>query len=256
MTPNIEEPPPSNKKLWIILASISSIVIGCSVIAYTLSGNSSEPLPPTSEQSQSETGENQSGKTASIPSLKHVEANVNGENLVFSITVKDIDMSKAKVEYQIADQDRVVKAEGTERTSQFKSTLKLAGSAYYRVKVRSVNDDGAKSQWSESQTVELSKLKGMKSIEPSPRYYETGWAKGTSVDAEDAKEAVETAWGITEVTSQFEIAGCLPLNTGKMAPKLLLPPIPSVVPGGTTLKYIPKGWDGSALSITYVWCQE
>lgn len=254
MTHNLKEPPtPSNKKLWIILAGIITIVIGCSVVGYAMSNNSSPQVPTTPEATQGKTSAKASLKA---PVIESAEAQVKGDDLDFTIKIKNADISRAKIEYQIADQDRAVKAEGAERANEFNASVKLASSAYYRLKVRLVNEEGAKSPWSENHTVKLSELKGMKSLEPAKAYYDTGWAKGTAVDSTDAKQAIETAWNIEEVTSQTELMSCLPLNTGDMNPKLLLPPIPSIIPNGTTLKYLVNGWDGEAISITYVWCQQ
>lgn len=252
MTNNIEESKPNNKKLWLILASVSLTIIGCTALAVGLSSSS---LDDKSDQANASQSEKQENTTSSELSVTSVEVTPTEKELMFSVTVKNFNESDNSLEYEIADQDRVVKGEGTAKTSEFKAPVKVSGSAYYRVKVRMVKSDGQKSEWSDSKTVKLADLKGFKTLEPKPEYYDTGWAKGTDNSLDGAKTAIQTAWGIEEVTDQLALSSCLPLNSGEMTPKLLLPPIPSVLPNEVALKYITTQWDGSAISIIYIWCQ-
>lgn len=250
MTHNIEEPKPSNKKLLFISTGIAITVIGCAVGIAAFSMNSNSPESDSANQTQS-SNENTVGQT---PVIKNVTASTDENGLSFSIEVAEVDTEKWTIEYQVADQDRKVKDEGTSRSSTFTSSVKLSNSAYYRIKVRAISDTGGNTAWSENYTVELDELEGFKTLDPLPAYFDTGWAKGTDSSLEGAKKAIETAWGISEVTDQQEMSYCLPVNTGEMNPELLLPPIPSVVPQDTELKYMTNEWNGSTISITYLWC--
>lgn len=252
MTNNIEDIKPNNRKLWIILAGISITVIGITLAFFGLTSNNGGKDQDSPSQPQS-----QSSTSSSLPSptIEKVKANADAKELSFAVTVKDVDMTKWFIEYEVTDQDRVVRASGKERTSDFTTTVPVNSSTYYRVHVRAANDEGVKTDWSENYTVKLAELEGMKTVEPVTEYYETGWAKGTDTSFEGAKKAIETAWGITELTRQDAVTQCLPINSGEMTPKLLLPPIPSVLPNQVTLNYMTNNWDGSAISITYLWCQ-
>lgn len=251
MTNNIEEPQPNNRKLWLILSIIAITVIGCTIGLLTFSSTSTSD---SSESKNTESAANKASSSASPPTVESVSVTSNESELVFSLKVKDVDTSQWLVEYQIADQDRAVKGEGKERSTSIDTSIKLSNSAYYRVKVRAANEEGAVSDWSENFTVKLSELEGFKSIEPDPAYFETGWANGSDTSLEGMALAIETAWHITAIEGPQEEAYCLPVNTGDMSPTLLLPPIPSVVPKDVSLKYMINDWDGSSASLTYLWC--
>lgn len=252
MTNNIEETKPSNKKLWFILAGISITVIGITLAIFGMSSNASDKESNDSNLSQNE---DRSITSTKAPAIEAVETTANAKELTFSIKVKDIDISKWVIEYEIMDQDRVVKDSGKARQTSFDASVTVSSSAYYRVRVRAANDEGKKTAWSENYTVKLAELEGMKTVEPAPEYYQTGWATGTDITLAGAKEAVETAWDITEISRQQAVTECLPINTGDMSSKLLLPPLPSVLPNEVTLKYMTNDWNGSTVSITYLWCQ-
>lgn len=252
MTNNIEETNPSNKKLWIILAGISSLVIGCSFVAYNLSTHSSDKNSENSSTSQEEDSSTVATKS---PTVESVETTATAKELTFSIKVKDLDTSKWSLEYEIADQDRVVKDEGKARTAEFEGSVNVSSSAYYRIKVRAINNEGQTTDWSESYTVKLSEMEGFKSLEPNADYYQTGWATGTDTTLSGAKEAITTAWNATEMSREEAVTKCLPINSGDMTTKLLLPPVPSVMPKQVTLNYLTNNWNGSAITITYLWCQ-
>lgn len=253
MTNNIEDIKHNNRKLWIILAGISITVIGITLAFFGLTSNNGGKDQDGPNQPQSQSSSNSS--LPSPPTIETVKANADAKKLSFAVTVKDVDMAKWFIEYEVTDQDRVVRASGKERTTDFTTTVPVSSSTYYRVHVRAANDEGAKTDWNENYTVKLAELEGMKTVEPVPGYYETGWATGTDTSLEGAKKAIETAWGITEMTRQDAVVQCLPINSGEMTPKLLLPPIPSVLPNQVTLNYMTNNWDGSAISITYLWCQ-
>jgi hypothetical protein len=252
MTNNIEEPKPSNKKLWLIMAGVSIAIIGCAVVAFGLSANSSDKTPNGSSTSQST---DTSVSSTKGPTIETVATSATAKEVTFSIKVTDVDTKKWSLQYEIADQDRVVKGEGKERTSKFNASVKLGSSAYYRIKVRAVNDEGKTTDWSENYTVKLSEVEGFKTIEPVPEYYQTGWATGTDATLEGAKEGIQTAWNAEQLDRQHAVDRCLPINSGNMTPKLLLPPLPSVIPKEVTLKYMINSWNGSAINITYLWCQ-
>lgn len=251
MTNNIEEPQPDNKKLWLILTIIAITVIGCTIGLLTFSSNSSSD---PKDDTKTEKTVDEDPSNVSPPTIDSVSVESTEDELVFSLKVKDVDTSKWLVEYQIADQDRTVKDEGKERATDFDASIKLSSSAYYRIKVRATNEEGVTSDWSENFTVELSELEGFKTVEPDPAYFETGWAKGSDASLEGASTAIETAWNISAVSGPEEESYCLPVNTGDMAPTLLLPPVPSVVPKDVSLMYKINDWDGSTVSLTYLWC--
>jgi hypothetical protein len=249
MTNNIEQPKPSNKKLWLILAGISITVIGSTLAGVSISTQQQNRTPDEINQSQSPS--TVEGKT---PMIESVQTSTKDQQLTFSIKVKDVDTTKWSIEYQVADQDRTVKAKGKEHDANFDASVKLSNSAYYRIKVRGVDDEGKTTEWSENHTVKLSELEGFKTVNPDPAYYQTGWAKGTNVTLEAAKEGIQTAWHAQEIERTQAVSSCMPINSGEMTPKLLLPPVPSVMPKEVTLKYMTTGWNGSAISITYLWC--
>lgn len=252
MTNNIEETTPSNKKLWFILAGISITVIGITLAIFGISSSASERDSNNSNVSQSDDQTSVAGKA---PTIETVETTANAKELTFTIRVQDVDTAKWAIEYEIMDQDRVVKDSGKVREAAFDTSFKVGSSAYYRVRVRAANDEGKKTAWSENYTVKLSELEGMKTVEPAQEYYQTGWATGTDTTLAGVKEAIETAWDITELSRQEAVTnGCIPINTGDMNPKLLLPPLPSVLPNEVTLKYMTNDWNGSTVSITYLWC--
>jgi hypothetical protein len=252
MTNNIEETKPSNKKLWFILAGVSITVIGITLAFFGLPSS----MPNTQSDNPS-IAKTDTPATSAInpPTIETVETSADAKELSFSIKVKDVDTSKWSIEYEVADQDRVVRDSGKTRQAEFDASAKVSSSTYYRIRVRAANDEGKKTEWSENYTVKLAELKGMKTVEPATAYYETGWAKGTDSSMTGAKTAIETAWNITELKLENAVDMCLPINSGEMTPKLLLPPIPSVLPNQVTLKYMTNDWNGSAISITYLWCQ-
>lgn len=252
MTNNIDHIKPNNRKLWMVLAGIFITVIGITLAFWGMtSSETTNQDNPNSPQSQSST----STSSMAVPVIETVETEAEAKKLSFAITVKNADLAKGFIEYEVTDQDRVVRASGKERTADFTATVPVSSSAYYRIRVRVANDEGVKTEWSENYTVKLSELEGMKTVEPVPAYYETGWAKGTDNSLEGAKKAIETAWNITEMSRQEAVTECLPINSGEMKPKLLLPPLPSVLPSQVRLNYMTTNWDGSAISITYLWCQ-
>lgn len=252
MTNNIEDIKPNNRKLWIILAGIFITVIGITLAFFGMnSSGSNNQDTPASPQNKSSS----SASSLTVPTIESVKTEAEAKKLSFSITVKNADLTKGFIEYEVTDQDRVVRDSGKERTANFTATVPVSSSAYYRMRVRVANDEGVKTEWSENYTVKLSELQGMKTVEPLQAYYETGWAKGTDTSLEGAKTAIETAWNITELNRQEAVTECLPINSGEMKPKLLLPPIPSVLPSQVRLNYMTNGWNGSAISITYLWCQ-
>ena len=250
MTNNIEEPKPSNRKLWLILAGVSVVLIGCTLTAF---GVTSNPSPNMANPSQTATAVTVSDKA---PTIETVETTATAKELTFAVKVKDVDTAKWSIDYEVADQDRVVKSNGNSKSAEFQTSVPLSNSAYYRIKTRAVNKSGQTTDWSESYTVKLSELKGFTTIQPSPDFYQTGWATGNDISAEGAKKAINIAWGTTEITRQEAVTKCLPINSGEMTSKLLLPPIPSVMPSEVVLKYMTNSWNGSALSITYLWCEK
>lgn len=255
MTNNIENTRPSNKKLWIILAGISITVIGITLACVGLSSGNTDNKPTDSSDSSHSQSLSAESSTAA-PGIESVKAKAGAKEISFDIVTKNFDDTKWFLEYEITDQDRAVKSSGKERTSNFTATVPVSGSAYYRLHVRAANDAGAKTAWSENYTVKLNELEGMKTVEPAPAYYKTGWATGSDTTLEAAKTAIETAWDITEMTKQDAVTQCLPINSGEMTPKLLLPPLPSVVPSEASLHYMTTNWNGSAISITYLWCEK
>jgi flagellar basal body-associated protein FliL len=253
MTNNIEDIKPNNRKLWIILAGIFITVIGITLAFFGMTSSANKNQDnPASPQNQSSSA---AASSLTVPTIESVKTDAEAKKLSFSITVKNANLTNAFIEYEVTDQDRVVRDSGKERTANFTATVPVSSSAYYRMKVRVANDEGKKTEWSENYTVKLSELEGMKTVEPLQEYYETGWAKGTDTSLEAAKTAIETAWNITEIKRQEAVTECLPINTGEMKPKLLLPPIPSVLPSQVRLNYMVNDWNGSAISITYLWCQ-
>ena len=192
MTNNIEDIKPNNRKLWIILAGISITVIGITLAFFGLNSNNGGKGQDGPSQPQSQSSSNPSLPS---PTIETVKANADAKELSFAVTVKDVDMAKWFIEYEVTDQDRVVRASGKERTSDFTTTVPVSSSTYYRVHVRAANDEGVKTDWSENYTVKLAELEGMKTVEPVPGYYETGWAKGTDTSFEGAKKAIENRMG-------------------------------------------------------------
>lgn len=244
-----EETPPSNKKFWIAAGSVGAVLaLGAASFALAGGSNNSEPSGQSTSTSSSPA---QSGNT---PTVKSVSAAVEGKNITFSIDVAEFDSSKWMLEYQITDNNRKVREEGTSRTSSFEVSTSVTSSPAYRVKARLVNDTSA-TEWSDSFTVKMEDFSGITTLEPSPQFYETAWAKGTGNTLQDAQESIETAWNIDDVTEQEAFERCLPANSGQMEPTLLLPPVPSTIPNGMSLRYLVTGWDGNSVSLTYVWCQ-
>lgn len=255
MTNNIEDTQPNNRKLWMILAGISITVIGITLAFLGLTSNNTSNNPaggsdPSHSQSLS------ADPSTAAPTIEAVKATAVAKEISFAVTTKNLDMSKWFIEYEITDQDRAAKASGKARTPDFTATVPVSSSAYYRIHVRAANDAGIKTAWSENYTVKLAELEGMKTVEPAPSYYQTGWAKGSDISLEAAKKAIETAWDITELSKQEAVTKCLPINSGEMTPKLLLPPLPSIIPSQATLNYMTTNWNGSAISITYLWCEK
>lgn len=251
MTNNIEEKP-SNKKLWLTLGSVSAVALigGLAFWGVSSSSDSGPSANATSDPSQ-QTSESISD---AAPIVETVSTTSNDSELLFAVKVEGVDTTKRSIEYQIADQNRVVKDEGKAREAEFEASVKISDSAYYRIKVRAIDDGGATTAWSESYTVKLADVEGFETAEPSPEYFGTPWAEGTNASLSAAKEAIEVAWNIEEISDPAQIASCIPINSGDMSPGLLLPPIPSVTPKDVTLKYIVNDWDDSGVSINYVWC--
>lgn len=253
MTNNIEDKKPNNKKLWLILAGVSITVIGITLAFFGMQSSAPNAQPDSSSVTKNDS---QTVASENPPTIESVTASVEDKELSFNVKIKAVDFTKWSVEYEIADQDRTVKGSGNARQNGFDASVKVSSSTYYRIKVRAVNSEGEKTVWSENYTVKLADLEGMKIVEPSPDYYLTGWARGADTTLDGAKTAIETAWDITELTQSQAVAACLPINTGEMTPALLLPPIPSVLPNQVTLNYMTNSWNGSTISITYLWCQK
>ena len=252
MTNNIDETKRNNKKLWLILAGISTTVIGLTIGLTSLSANSSSPHPDSSETSQSKVTSDSDVKS---PAIEEVKVSSSAKELVFHVKTTGSLSEQTSLEYEISDQNREVKGSGKEHNVEFDASVKVSASAYYRVKVRAIKDTGEKSDWSENYTVKLEDLEGMKTIQPKAAYYDTGWANGTDTSFTGAKEGIETAWGIKELSQSEAMRSCLPINSGDMTPQLLLPPLPSVIPQEVSLAYMTTNWNGSTISITYLWCQ-
>jgi len=209
-----------------------------------------EPEPETTR-----TSEDASTISDAPPAITEVTTSTNDSEITFNVTTAEYDSSTYYLEYELADESRVVKDKGYERSNQFTVTTKITGSSSYRLKVR-LSDKTLTSEWSESFTVKLSDVAGVQSLQPDPAYFETSWAKGEG-NEENLKTAMMTAYNAS-LLSEFTSNSCIPLNTGVMTPGLLLPPVPGVFPKGLSLSYNINSFnpDTNESDITYYWCSE
>ena len=242
------ETKPSNKAFWIFISIGAVIVIAAIAIGLVFAGMGSDSADGDKDDSTSQGESN--GISDAPPAITSVEASMEGETVSFSVTTEEYDSEKWFLEYELADQNRIVSEKGYERSNSFDIQTEVSDSAYFRLKVR-LSDKELESAWSDGYTIKLEDVSGVTMLQPSEAYYATPWAKG-----EGGEENLRTALKVAYKAEPISDIQCLPLNTGTMTPTLLLPPIPSVSPSDAILSYVINSWDDATneVSITYYWC--
>lgn len=245
MQPNTK---PNNKIFWIFI-SIGVILIAAVIaVGLFLAGSESKNIPTPNGTDNPMQGQSY-GITTTPPAVTSIDASMEGEQVTFTVKTEEYDSNKWFLEYELADQNRVVVERGFERSNSFTSSTNVSSSAYFRLKIR-LSDKDVNSAWSDSFTVKLKDVSGITMLQPNDAYYNTAWAKGEG-NPENLHTALATAYGAEPIP----YANCLPLNTGTMTPTLLLPPIPSVAPSEAILSYLINSYsETNEASITYYWC--
>lgn len=252
MTTIDENEKSSNKKLWWFLIGIVLLVIGIITVFMVINAKNNA----TTEGNPNPTASSSSKADSTVPNIKGVTVDVTAKDITFNVQIDDYDQKKWSLEYEIADQNRVVKKTGTAHGVSFEAIVPLNNSAYYRIKTRYTNANEKNNKWSEAYTVKLEDVKGVKVMEPNPDYFKTGWATGSDVTQTSLKDAIKIAWGAVELEPQ-DFSSCLPINSGDISPKLMLPPVPAISPSGVEIGYTINSWNEktSTANITYAWCQ-
>jgi hypothetical protein len=243
---------PNNKLFWIfsVLAVVLVVTAGFVIAGLMMSSGDDKPTP-------NETATKDSGYSLSDtpPEVTEVTTSTEESDITFNVVTDSYDASKYFLEYELADESRVVKATDYERSNQFSVTTKITGSSSYRLKVR-LSDKERTSEWGESFTVKISDVKGVQNLQPEPAYFDTPWAKGEGSE-ENLKTALMVAYNAESLT-EFTTNSCIPLNTGSITPGLLLPPVPGVFPKGLSLSYNINSYnpETNQSSLTYYWCSK
>jgi hypothetical protein len=241
---------PSNRPFW-IFASIGALVVVSAIIIGFVFATGSQKEDETAKGND-DTSSYEISDTP--PQVTDVKSSATETVLSFKIQTESYDQSKWFLEYDLADQNRKTQESGYAKSAAFETTTDLAGSAYYRIKVRLTDKDKV-SAWSDSFTIKLEDVSGMKTLQPADNYYSTPWANGQGSQA-NLTEALTVAYGAVQLPAEQATGECIPLNSGVMTPELLLPPIPGVFPTGVQLAFSVNSWNETNKEgqITYYWC--